>query len=124
MMIGPGGMSSNGLALSMDTRIVCFGVPVDQDVEIVEYVAPEMDTTYTEYATTVWVDEGLPNLVPHRFKAWYVWFGEERWGPLRRFDGLPSAPGAISWDASGSNVPDDLVSDPESSPNYNPVEEP
>ncbi|XP_056162000.1 uncharacterized protein LOC130136046 [Syzygium oleosum] len=63
-------------APSMDTWILRFDVPIDQDVEVVEYVAPGTDTTYEKYTTAVWVDEELTNLVPHRLKAWYM-DGEE-----------------------------------------------
>lgn len=108
----------------MDTRIVRFGIPVDQDVKVVEYVAPGMDMTYEEYTMTIWVDEGLTNLVPHHFKVWYVWFKEKRWGPLRGFDGPLDVPSAIPWDHVTTNVPDGLVSDPKSNSDYDPEHEP
>jgi len=72
---------------------------------------------YTRYVTTTWVDEGLPNLVPHQFVAWYFWVGNESHGPIHSSDSPPNVGGfgkGISWDAKDRQIPNGEVSNPKS----------
>jgi len=50
-------------------RYVRFGVPIDQDIEVTSYMVEGKDTRYEKQMTTIWVDEGLLNLVTHRLEA-------------------------------------------------------
>lgn len=54
-----------------------FGLPIDMEMSIVDIIDVEEDAAYHRCITTIWVEKGLDNLVPHRYIARYVWFDRD-----------------------------------------------
>ncbi|KAL3755924.1 hypothetical protein ACJRO7_002901 [Eucalyptus globulus] len=64
-----------------------FGVPISYNYDYQHVHIPGFAGVYIKCSSTIWVDVGLPLLVPHHFVAWYVLLNGELIGPLRGFDG-------------------------------------
>ncbi|XP_018726983.1 uncharacterized protein LOC108958749 [Eucalyptus grandis] len=68
--------------IDMVTPPIGFNMPVEVKVNLLDIVDGSNDAMYRRHTTTISVDEGVGHLVPHRFKAWYVWFDVDNFGLL------------------------------------------
>ncbi|KAL3724767.1 hypothetical protein ACJRO7_029863 [Eucalyptus globulus] len=69
------------------------------------------------YVSTIWVDEGPGQLIPHWFLAWFIQEGNLLIGPLRGFDGPPGrGPEDADWDPMELDSLDGAVVNPGPAP--------
>ncbi|KAL3747204.1 hypothetical protein ACJRO7_016044 [Eucalyptus globulus] len=73
----------------MDFPPVRFGLLVEMEVTIIDIIEAGANTAYCRCTTTIWVEEGLDDLVPHYYMAWYIWFNGDLVGPFHGFNGPP-----------------------------------
>lgn len=53
----------------MDLPPICFGMPINLEVVVIDIIDVPNDQAYRKVLTKVWVDKGLDNLVPHEYIA-------------------------------------------------------
>lgn len=64
-----------------------FDLLVKIDGSIVDIIDVGTEITYRKLVFIVQVDEGLDELVLHRYKVQHAWFDGDWVGPLRGFNG-------------------------------------
>ncbi|XP_039156132.1 disease resistance protein RPM1 [Eucalyptus grandis] len=76
--------------LRMALPPVSFRNPKDWDTVVAHHRFPGQVHLYDKYFSTIWVDKGSGEWIPHRFLTWFIRDGDLLIGPLQDFDRLPS----------------------------------
>lgn len=90
----------------------CFGQPCAITEQYMDIPIPGSQWVYELVVTTVWVEEGLLERVPYRFRAWYLhWLNGYRIGPIQGFD-IPAVELNAALGENTTDPPDGVVKDP------------
>ncbi|KAI6702010.1 hypothetical protein NL676_011146 [Syzygium grande] len=65
---------------------VCFSVPVELIMDVIDVVDVEEGRAYQKVISQVMVNEGLDSPVSHKSEAWYMRMEGGLFGPLRGFN--------------------------------------
>lgn len=49
-----------------------FGLPIEIKMPVTDIIDVEEDVAYRRCTTTIWVEEGMDNLISRHYIAWYV----------------------------------------------------